>query len=325
MDDNFEQISRAAGDQLKQTCRSLALDVTAGAQRSVAERLVHYFSSGFGNSPSMLVGGLLIPQTLRPTTDADLRVVRRYSESEIHNAMVIIGGLLRAEGIDIRKVKVRQLDVGTGAPVTRIAVEAFYGGIRGNTQMDLATAVGPEAFPHTDDVVWTTFPSIMKTGPGYRARAQPMETAVAEKWLAVLTKEPSDLRMKHEADLVLFGAQGYDIHRIASELRRVARNRGMDEAAVERLPRSLSWPEMSRREQSWTAEAAKRRLSMSVDLAFQELNALTQELRAALEFGRKQELLRQFRRRRCDRPAAPADFGRPEPIFADNVVAFRPR
>ena len=327
MEDEFKRAAEALGHRQKQNCRNLGLDLATAAKRNVAERLVHYFNTGFGPSPAMLVGGLLFPQAYRPTDDADLRVVRRYSDTEIHNAMSIIGPLLKAEGIEVTKVKIRQLHAGTGVPVTRIAVEATSGGTQANTQLDLALATGPEAFPPKDDVRWTLFPSFMSKAAGYRALAQPMETAMAEKWLAVINKDRDDLRMKHEADIVLLSAQDLDVHRVAAELRRVARNRGIDEAVLEYAPRWMSWPQFERRENSWVVECAKRRLDMSLELGFQDLHAQNQELRAALEFARRQELFRHFQRRQVNRRAAlDMDFGRTVASdYGSNVVAFKGR
>lgn len=324
MTDDFKRTSAALNDRFKANCHSKGLDVTTAAERHVTERVVHYFNIGMGPAPVMLCGGLLFPQHLRPTSDADLRVVRRYTESELRNGMSVIAELLLAEGITFRAVKpIRELDVGTGVPVTRIPVEAFVGGIRANTHIDLALAVGPDALPDKRDVLKTEFPGMMTRGPTYTALAQPWETMAAEKWLALLTQRDDDLRAKHAVDLILLSAQDLAVEKVASELERVCRHRGLESCVLSGTPAAISWTELTKREQAWVRECMARRLEMPIDQGFRELHAQWQAVSGAVEFRRRKERLAAVvRERRAQRPIF--DVGAAA-VHGDNVVAFRRR
>lgn len=324
MDDNFKQIASALNDRFKANCRSEGLDVTTAAERHVAERVVHYWHVGMGPAPVMLCGGLCFRQALRPTSDADLRVVRRYTESELRSGMAIIAELLNAEGITLRAVKpIRELDVGTGVPVTRIPIEAFVGNIRAHTQIDLALAVGPDALPDKRDIRKTTFQSMMPKGPSYTALAQPWETMAAERWLALLTQRDDDLRAKHAVDLILLSAQDLYIDKVASELERVCRHRGLDLSVLSRTPAALSWSDLAKREQAWVRECIARRLEMPIDQGFRELHAHWQAVSAAVELRRRKERLAAVvRERRAPQPDF--EFGAAA-IVGNNVIPFRPR
>jgi hypothetical protein len=79
------------------------------------------------------------PQDLRPTTDADIRSVVRYSDEELLRGCQRLRDILRPEGVDIHDVRIRELNVGLSEPVKRLQVQATVGGMRGNTNVDVSS------------------------------------------------------------------------------------------------------------------------------------------------------------------------------------------
>jgi hypothetical protein len=81
---------------------------------------------------------------------------------------------------------------------------------------------------------------------------QPIESALAEEWIAVALQPDSDFRMDHHADLILLHSQAFDAKKLGLELLRIMRHRsiGKEELTsgiitrfrgVQVIRRSMEW------------------------------------------------------------------------------------
>ncbi|QKN14299.1 nucleotidyl transferase AbiEii/AbiGii toxin family protein [Sinorhizobium meliloti WSM1022] len=261
----------ALGDRLKANCKNQGTDVNKAASRYVAERILTHWQTGMGRAPFLIKGGFMFPQHMRPTDDADIVTVRSYTELELRQGMQRIAFALRDEGIEIKRLKVEEIDVGHGDPVIRLKIEAMCGTVRGNTHLDLTVGQGPFAFPQ--NVRKQELPSMIRNQPGLTAYVQPLEAAVAEKWIAVLQQPDTDYRVKHLADLLSFDAMEVDKDRIAREIIRVCRHRNIPLSVCAPSPAALSWSNTAPREQSWNKLRAERRFEMTLLQAWIDINA----------------------------------------------------
>ncbi|AMD59387.1 hypothetical protein AWN88_14025 [Agrobacterium tumefaciens] len=265
---DFKALATALGDRLKANFKRQKLDVNRAASRYVAERTLAHWSAVFGPSPFVVHGGLTFPQSMRPTEDGDIVVVRRFSELELQNGFDRMAALLRLEGIELRKTKIQEIDIGTGQPVTRVKLEAMCGTLRGNTHIDINVATGPHALPK--GVVKTELPSMVRGEPGLVANVQPLAASAAEKWFAVLTQESTDYRVKHAFDLLSFDEMGVDPAAVAVEMIRIARHRGLSMSVCAPAPRNLERTSFLLRVESWLKTGAERGLVVD-PLAAQEM------------------------------------------------------
>lgn len=263
-------VAVALGDRLKQNCRNREMDVNRVASRYVAERVLVHWQVGFGPAPFMVKGGLLFPQHMRPTDDGDIVVIHRHTETEIQRAFQRIAAALRAEGIEIKKIRIEQLDADHGDPVIRLKIEAMCGTLRGNTHLDLTVTHGPFAFPH--DVPRQELPSMIHHQPGLVAYCQPLEAAAAEKWLAVLQQSDTDYRVKHLADILSFDSMEIDIDRVAREIMRVCRHRGTPLSVCAPSPEALDWGRLMLRADSWAKLRAERGFEMNTFEAWESIS-----------------------------------------------------
>lgn len=272
----------ALGDRLKTTARNKGMDVNKAASRHVAERVVYYLGQVFDHAPFVLKGGLQFQQHLRPTEDADIVTVRRWSNREVHNAFHVIAPKLASEGITLKRVspEPQVIDLEYGEPVDRYRIEAECGTIRGNTHIDISTARGPDAWP--EGIEWQTLPSMMKNGPELRVRCQPLEASAAEKWLAVLMQSPTDYRVRHMADLLSFDAMDLDAGKVAAEIERVARYRGIPLSVCAERPDTLTWAAISPRSGSWEKLRTERGFDLSLEQACTGLQAAWADVHRAL-------------------------------------------
>ncbi|WP_296069393.1 nucleotidyl transferase AbiEii/AbiGii toxin family protein [uncultured Agrobacterium sp.] len=257
---DFKALATALGDRLKANFKRQNVDVNRAASRYVAERVLAHWHDVFGPSPFVVHGGLMFPQAMRPTEDGDIVVVRRFSETELQNGFARMTALLRLEGIELRKIKIQQIEVGTGQPVTRVKIEAMCGTLRGNTHLDIAVATGPHALPK--GIVKQELPSMVRGEPGLVAHVQPLPASAAEKWFAVLQQEPTDYRVKHAMDLLSFDEMGVSPALVSVEMIRIARHRGLSMSVCAPAPRNLEWPSFVLRAEAWLKTGAERGVSV---------------------------------------------------------------
>lgn len=310
---DFKALAATLGDRLKANFKRQKVDVNRAASRYVAERTLSYWNAVFGPAPFLVHGGIMFPQSMRPTEDGDIVVIRRFSEAELQSGFDRVAALLRLEGIDLKKTKIQQIDVGTGQPVTRVKLEAMCGTLRGNTHIDIAVAAGPHALPKCGGK--QELPSMVRGEPGLVAHAQPL--AAAEKWFAVLQQESTDYRVKHAFDLLSFDEMGVDPAAVAVEMIRIARHRSLSMSVCAPAPKNLEWTAFVLRAEAWHKAGAERGVPVDPFEAGEKLSAywarthqaLTRAVIAEVRAGEYQPTL-------VDRIAArqqPAPAFRPTP------------
>ncbi|WP_165422290.1 nucleotidyl transferase AbiEii/AbiGii toxin family protein [Rhizobium ruizarguesonis] len=256
---DFKTLAEALGSSLKQTCRNKRMDIELAASRHVADRILCYWAAGFGGAVKMVKGGCMFDQHLRPTSDLDLATPIRWTEDELQKGFARIADALRAEGIAIEHIKIKELAVGEGDSVVRVVVQGKCGTLRGNTHVDITSASGPFAWPQ--DAQRQELPALLpKRFPGAVVHVQPLAAAAAEKRFAVLTQRDDDFRAKHAMDLLSFDAMGVSPHDIAVEMIRTARHRGIPLSLCQPTPKTLDWTSFLLRADSWVKIAAERRI-----------------------------------------------------------------
>lgn len=263
-------VAVALGDRLKSNCRNRGMDVNKAAARYVAERVLAHWHAGMGRAPILAKGGIMFPQHIRPTEDADIVAVRRYTEMELRQGMQRIAAILRNEGIEIKRLKIETIDGGHGDPVIRLRLEAMCGTIRGNTHIDMTFGRGPFAFPQ--DVGRQELPSMIRGQPGLIAYVQSLEAAAADKWLAVLMQPETNYRVKHLADLLSFDTMEIDLARVACEIMRVCRHRGTALSVCAPSPAALDWSRLMLRADSWEKLRAERGFEMNAFEAWESIS-----------------------------------------------------
>jgi len=273
-------IAESLDGRLKAAVRAYGLEINALAGRTLAEGILRHWHLGMGPSPIELKGGELFDQRARATSDADITAIRRYLPHEMHRGLLIIRALLQAEGMDIDYLSdlPQQIDVGHGDPVERWTIRGCVGGVRAHTQLDITLGRGPDAFSSAIEV--TEIPSLISRLPPLTIACQPLEAAFAEKLLAVICQPPTDMRVKHLADVTderLW--DGVETDQVAAELDRVCRHRGIDPMV---LPNSLDVADYEHLRSNWSKFARPGMLPMSFDDAIEVADDIWQDVQAAM-------------------------------------------
>jgi hypothetical protein len=290
----FEITSEALGHRIKSVCKSKGMDATKAAARHVSDRLMHHWHIDMPPLPMMVTGGLTAPQYLRPTADADVRLMRRCSQLEVHRGLAAMSPMLAAEGITLHSVSDERIfAIGADDYCSRYRVEATCGGLRANTSLDLSVGHGKFGFPADGMPPLTAMPSFLPRTPPSIFRPQPYEMSAADKWHAVLAQPPGDLRVKHTMDLLCYDNMDLEQERLVAELVRGCHRRGINPASLPVCPASLSFSSWAEREESWVKLAAERTLPTAHGDAWVDLNGLWRETHARLQA----HIIRDFRRR----------------------------
>lgn len=263
-------IREALGSRLKAQSKNLCVDASKMASRYVCERILANFHNAFGPAHFKVVGGLLFPQHVRPTADADIRVVRSYSHAELENGMRVVADLLRSEGIEFAKIDApRVLDTGEADTTIRLRFDATAGGIRANSHIDLTVVRGPYAF--SERTRKTDLPALFRGAPQLTAYAQPLAAAAAEKWLACIAQRDTDMRLKFHLDLVQLVDLGLKPEAVAKELLRVLVHRGQKLSALREQPRGLTRSFLDFRRHDWERLAEERNFDLPYEMGVAKL------------------------------------------------------
>lgn len=273
-------IAASLDGRLKATVRAHGIEINDLASRTLAEGILRHWHHGMGPSPIELKGGMLFGQHVRPTSDADITAIRSYLPHEMHQGLLIIRSLLQSEGMDIEQLsdRAQRIDVGHGDPVERWTIRGSVGGVRALTRLDIASGRGPDAFSRSIEMM--EIPSLVPRLPALTIACQPLEAAYAEKLLAVIYRPPTDMRVKHLADIAderLW--DGVEAHQVAVELDRVCRHRRIDPAA---LPDDLDVADYERLRSNWSKFVRPGMTPMSFDEALEAADDLWQDVQAAM-------------------------------------------
>lgn len=274
-------IHESLDTRFKKAVKTHGLNIDKAAARVLGDAVLSVWHYRMGPAPIVLKGGGLFPQTLRETDDVDILTSRRYSNLEIQNGFKVIAGLLEARGITLEFLspEAQEIATGYGDPVVRYKLRGKVGGVRANSQIDMTLARGAHALPPV--IIDSVLPSFVEGIDPLRIKTVPLVTVAAEKWL--LTQPAADYRVKHLADLFLLAdfAQ-LDLARVAGEIERVARHRGMTLACCTPNPDALRWPSLALREQSWNKLPEPRRYGRAMFHVFIDINAHWADLHAQL-------------------------------------------
>lgn len=337
----------AAGEaleaELRATCERYGLDLDMAAKRVVAERVLHHWHVGFGNAPIMAIGGIILPQSLRPTSALDIRSVRSYQQTPLEKPFHF-GEALFDEGIVLRPLDKDSIGLtqAGGHPTTQFLARFEIGEIgkvvhrrgRPTGQMTLEVnvqqGIGIDAWPDARDVMRTEFRSFMPNGRPYIALAQPRETQIAEKWIAVIMQADTDLSANHLVDIAWYRDQTYDPAKVASELQRLCRHHKLSPRELERTPPAISYSELCRREAEFVREVDRRRLDMTVTEGMLDLTEAWHHLSAHIRTQRAEAIRSAFVAEQAERRRAMAiEIARENAAFSapasyeNNVIPFR--
>lgn len=273
-------IAASLDGRLKATVRAHGIEINDLAGRTLAEGILRHWHQGMGQSPIELKGGMLFDQQVRPTSDADVTAIRSYLPHEIHRGLLIIRSLLQHEGMDIEQLsdRAQRIDVGHGDPVERWTIRGSVGGVRALTRLDIAIGRGPDAFSRSVEMM--EIPSLVPRLPALTIACQPVEAACAEKLLAVLVQPPTDMRVKHLADIADHRLwDGVEAHHVAVELDRVCRHRRIDISA---LPDVLDIADYERLRSNWSKFTRPGMMPISFDEAIETADGIWQDVQAAM-------------------------------------------
>lgn len=279
---HFKISATALNDKFKQSAHNRKLDVSTMASRHVAERVLDAIETYV--PPFLVKGGLLWPQHVRPTADADIVCIRRISNREMQRAMSMAARDLAREGITILSLsrEPKEISFEYGDPVDRWEIKAKVGNIQANTHLDCGYANGFDSRPK--GVTIREIPSIMKDGPSFRFPMQPLATAAAERLLAVIMQPKSDTRVKYLADITNGPLWGdLDCADVADEIARTCRYRGIPMSVLAENPEGLRWTSMSHRSEEWDKHYAAGLTPIdTLENAWVDVNAIWKDVHAAL-------------------------------------------
>ncbi|MGO7115601.1 nucleotidyl transferase AbiEii/AbiGii toxin family protein [Rhizobium johnstonii] len=243
---------------IKDTCKSKGLNPERYAARYVVERILDTIPL-FHKVRFLVKGGITLPQEIRDTADGDIQFARRFSEDELYRVLSLVSDHLeRHEGIKLTRIprgpQVIETAPGVG-DAWRYRMEASIGGMRVNPQLDMTFA---GSFPNVTGM--TELPSLLKRSPPLRCYAQPLAALAADKWIAILTRTPDDMRVKEYADVMLLDRLGAKPVDIAREIERVARARKLPMGLFRPAPDALSYESVHSRRDRWDQLRALRKL-----------------------------------------------------------------
>jgi hypothetical protein len=104
-------------------------------------------------------------------------------------------------------------------------------------------------------------PSFVKHAPATRCFAQPPAAMAADKWVAILTRDVNDMRVKEYADVCLLETLGTSASQIAQELERVAVSRQLPNSIFKPIPDALDYDVFMTRKERWENFKMHRRLT----------------------------------------------------------------
>lgn len=225
-------------ERLKAGAKNHGLDTRKLMERYTVEQII----SGFHNTlhvKFLVGGGLIHDQKVRETGDADMRFIRRISESEFMDAFEGMRGMLEGLGIELEPVeKPLILDLPTGSGF-KFYIRAWIGGSRVDTHLDIGFGDGRSVnFPP----VWDSeLPQLIKGAPITKANTQVCETQAAEKLATILVRGNDNTRLKDYADLgMIQTSPATDFDLLAEELGRVLADRRISSSVLVHAPVGLS-------------------------------------------------------------------------------------
>lgn len=303
MNEDSHRRGEATRTAIKDTCKSKGLNPERYAARYVGERILDTIPL-FYKTPFLVKGGFVIPQDIRDTVDGDVQFVRQISEDQLYRILSLVSDHLeRQEGIKLTRIprgpQVIEIANGVG-DAWRYRMEAYIGGMRVNPQLDMTFS---GSFPKVTGV--TELPSLLKRSPSLRCYAQPLAAQAADKWIAILTRAPDDMRVKEYADVMLLDKLGATPVDIARDIERVARARKLPMGLFKPGPDALRYECVESRRDRWDQLRALRKLDDKILDIWVAMIGIWADIHDELVIGIQHDLRRpDYRPRHLDKIVA---------------------
>lgn len=256
-------LAQSVQARLVRHAHMLGVDPNLVLTRFAMERFLYRLSRSPHAERFVLKGALLLlvwlGEMLRPTRDADLlgfgdlsdealaRIFREVCAVEVEpDAMAYLGDSIRIAAI-------RPEDAYGGK---RVTLQSRLGPARLRVQVDvgIGDAVTPEP-------VWLDYPSLLEL-PRARLRAYQPETAIAEKFHAMVTLGSKNSRMRDFFDIdALAERMSFDGQRLVEALRATFERRGTLAPSGVPLALTPAFAASSEKQAQWAGFLKKNRLS----------------------------------------------------------------
>lgn len=249
--------------RLVRHAKMLNVDPNLVLTRFAMERFLYRLSRSPDADRFVLKGALLLlvwlGETIRPTRDADLLGFGDLSDEALAKtfrevcAIGVEPDAMTYLADSIRIAPIRPEDASGGK---RVTLESRLGPARLRVQVDIGIgdAVTPEP-------VWLDYPSLLDL-PGARLRAYRPETAIAEKFHAMVTLGSKNSRMRDFFDIdALAARQAFDGQTLVDALRMTFERRHTKVPSGLPLALTPAFPALSEKQAQWAGFVKKNRLT----------------------------------------------------------------
>jgi len=230
--------------RVKDIAKANGICAQRSLQRFAAESVLWALTQ-VQDDPMMLKGGLLWGQRTRATTDADVLFERRKSAAQLHAEIQAAAALLAEHGIRVATDAVRKLEMGGAGRGLRAPMRVYIGTSQAVTQIDVSFGKIPAS------ATQETYRGMFKTPP-FLCHRQSWEDAAADRLGAIFQHGFDNTRLKDFRDLYRLRQRGdLDDAAICRGLVRYFDDRGMDRAALLRVPDGLTPEYAYANRQAW--------------------------------------------------------------------------
>jgi len=263
MTDASAALAQSVQARLVRHAKMLGVDPNLILTRFAMERFLYRLSRSPDAERFVLKGALLLlvwlGETIRPTRDADLLGFGDLSDEALARTFREVCAL----GVEpdamtyltdsIRVAAIRPEDAYGGK---RVTLQSRLGPARLRVQVDVG--IGDAVIP---EPVWLDYPSLLDL-PRARLRAYRPETAIAEKFHAMVTLGSKNSRMRDFFDIdALATRKSFDGKALVDALRATFERRRTDVPSGLPLALTPAFPASSEKRAQWAGFVKKNRLS----------------------------------------------------------------
>lgn len=241
-----EQYNKGMGlaRRVKDIAKANGIDAQRALQRFAAESVLWALTQ-VQDDDFMIKGGLLWGQRTRATTDADVLFERRKTAAQLHAEIQAAAALLAEHGIRVATEAVRKLEMGGAGRGLRAPLRVYIGTSQAVTQLDVSFGKIPTS------ATQETYRGMFKGAP-FLCHRQSWEDAAADRLGAIFQHGFENTRLKDFRDLFRLRQRGdLDDAAICRGLVRYFDDRGMDRAALLRVPDGLTPEYAYANRQAW--------------------------------------------------------------------------
>jgi hypothetical protein len=263
MTDASDALAQSVQARLVRHARALDVDPNLILTRFAMERFLYRLSRSPEAERFVLKGALLLlvwlGENIRPTRDADLLGFGDLSDEALARtfrevcAVGVEPDAMTYLPDSIRVAAMRPEDAYGGK---RVTLQSRLGPARLRVQVDVG--IGDAVIP---EPVWLDYPSLLDL-PRARLRAYRPETAIAEKFHAMVTLGSKNSRMRDFFDIdALAGRQSFSGQTLVDALRATFERRRTEIPSVPPLALTPAFPASSEKQTQWVGFLKKNRLS----------------------------------------------------------------